>query len=182
MHSYTPSSSGNTAPLMVRTEVVIPFVTPLITPACRSKSTTGSVDVSACLLLGISSPFILQVKVGVGSPSEVQVRVRLPPSMTVLVGDWVMVIGATEDRKGGQHQLLRIKVDSITPHVPRATEAHSHWSTGGPGNVKTVLYMVNERTHEARRLGGSGGMPPRKFLNFRPSKIASDTILRYKAP
>ncbi len=100
MHSYTPSSSGNTVPLMTRTEVVIPFVILVTVPACRSKSTSGAVNVSVCLLVGMSSPFSLQVKVGVGVPCEVQVRVRLPPSMTVSVGDWVVVIGATESDRG----------------------------------------------------------------------------------
>ncbi len=48
--------------------------------------------------------------------------------------------------------------------------------------MKTVLYVVNERAHEARRLGGSGGMPPRKFLTFRPSKIAPGAILGRNSP
>ncbi len=34
------------------------------------------------------------------------------------------------------------------------------------GNVKTVLYMVNERAREARRLGGSRGMPPQEIFEF----------------
>ncbi len=106
MHSYSPSSPGNTAPLMVRSEVVIPLVTLVTTPDSRSKSTSGAVDVSVCLLLGMSSPFSLQVKVGGGTPCEVQVRVRLPPSMTVSVSDWVVVvIGATGGDRG---------MDSIT--------------------------------------------------------------------
>ena len=33
------------------------------------------------------------------------------------------------------------------------------------------------KAHEARPLGGSGGMPPKKILNFRPSEIVSDAIL-----
>ncbi len=45
-----------------------------------------------------------------------------------------------------------------------ATEAHLHWSGGG--TVKTVLYVVNERVREARRLGGSGGMPPQEIFEF----------------
>ncbi len=101
MHSYTPPSSGNTAPLMVRTEVVIPLVTLVTVPATRSKSTSGAVDVSVCLLVGMTSPFSLQLKVGVGVPSEVQVRVRLPPSMTDSVGDWVVVVvGGTGGDRG----------------------------------------------------------------------------------
>ncbi len=101
MHSYIPSSPGNSAPLMVRTEVVIPFVTLVTAPATRSKSTSGAENVSVCLLLGMSSPFSLQVKVGVGVPSEVQVRLRLPPSMTVSFGDWVVVVvGATGGDRG----------------------------------------------------------------------------------
>ncbi len=34
------------------------------------------------------------------------------------------------------------------------------------GNVKTVLYVVNECAREARRLGGSGGMPPQEIIEF----------------
>ncbi len=50
------------------------------------------------------------------------------------------------------------------------------------GTVKTVLYAVNECAREAHRLGRSGGMPPRNFFNFRPSKIAPDVILRCNSP
>ncbi len=45
-----------------------------------------------------------------------------------------------------------------------APEAHLHWSGGG--TVKTVLYVVNERARAARRLGGSGGMPPQEIFDF----------------
>ncbi len=45
-----------------------------------------------------------------------------------------------------------------------ATEALLHWSGGG--TVKTVLYMLNECTREARRLGGYGGMPPKEIFEF----------------
>ncbi len=48
--------------------------------------------------------------------------------------------------------------------------------------MKTVLYVVNERAREARRLGGSGGMPPQEILNFRPSKIAPDAVLGHNSP
>ncbi len=131
MHSYSPSSSGNSAPLMVRTEVVIPFVTLVTAPASRSKSTSGAVNVSLCLLVGMSSPFSLQVNVGVGVPSEVQVRVRLPPSMTVSVGDWVVVVvGATEGDRG---------MDSISYNWTRINSIllHNEWY------VTNVVYVNN---------------------------------------
>ncbi len=63
-----------------------------------------------------------------------------------------------------------------------ATESHLHWSGGPQGTVKTVLNVVNECVHEEHRLGGSGGMPPRIFLNFRPSKIAPGAILGHNSP
>ncbi len=44
------------------------------------------------------------------------------------------------------------------------TEAHLHWS--GRGTLKTVLYAVNKCAREARRLGGSGGMPPQEIFEF----------------
>ncbi len=135
MHSYTPSSSGNTAPLMVRTEVVIPFVTLVTVPVTRLNSTSGAVGVLVCLLVGMSSPFSLQVKVGVGVPCEVQARVRLPPSMTVLVSDWVVVvIGATERDKG---------MDSIIYNWTRINSIllHNKWY------FTNVVYVNNSQVH-----------------------------------
>ena len=35
---------------------------------------------------------------------------------------------------------------------------------------------MNYNAREARVLGGSGGMPPRKILDFKPSEVVSNAI------
>ena len=35
---------------------------------------------------------------------------------------------------------------------------------------------MNDSVCKVRLLGGSGGMPPRKILDFRPSEVFSDAI------
>ena len=40
---------------------------------------------------------------------------------------------------------------------------------------------LGDKVREAHLLGGSGGMPPRNFLDFRPSEIISGAILEWNS-
>ncbi len=85
MHSYTPSWYEYTAPLMVSTEVVVPFVCSNV--GGNREIIAGSVGVSMYMLLERVTPSRLQVKEGAGLPSEVQVSMISPPSMAVSIED-----------------------------------------------------------------------------------------------
>ena len=49
----------------------------------------------------------------------------------------------------------------------------------GDAAILAVVVLTTENgvvAREARHLGGFGGMPPRKILDFRPSEIVSGAI------